>query len=272
MPLAFTLCADDYGMTEGVSRGILDLARMGRVSAASAMTSMPDWPRASQDWRTTAPTASLGLHLNLTLGTPLGPMPRFAPTGRFPTIGHLARRTDLPRDEIAAEFGLQIKAFTSSVGCAPTHVDGHQHVQVLRGIREPLFRALREAGLAGLPIRDSADRLYRLVRRPCMSKALSVAFLARGFASEAQAAEFRVNDGFAGFSNFDAAADAERVFCRYLTAPGSKHLVMCHPGHVDAALRALDPVTDARETEWRFLSSDRWPALLARANARLVAA
>ena len=272
MTLAFTLCADDYGMTEGVSRGILDLARMGRISAASAMTSMPDWPRASQDWRTTAPAASLGLHLNLTLASPLGAMPHFSPTGRFPTISHLARRTDLPCDEIAAEFGRQIEAFVTAMGCAPTHVDGHQHVQVLRGIRAPLFQALREAGLAGLPVRDSADRLSRLIHRHCRSKALSVAFLARRFASEAQAAGFAVNDGFAGFSKFDAAADAETAFARYLTAPGSKHLVMCHPGHVDAALRVLDPVTDARETEWRFLSSDRWPALLARTDARLVAA
>ena len=68
MPFEFTLCADDYGMTAGVSRGILDVAQAGCISAASAMTNMPDWRRAAAAWRAAAPAADLGLHVNLTLG------------------------------------------------------------------------------------------------------------------------------------------------------------------------------------------------------------
>jgi hypothetical protein len=36
-------------------------------------------------------------------------------------------------------------------------------------------------------------------------------------------------------------------------APGPAHLVMCHPGHVDAELAALDPVVGRREDELRAL-------------------
>ncbi|MBF0335117.1 MAG: ChbG/HpnK family deacetylase, partial [Alphaproteobacteria bacterium] len=37
----FVLCADDYGLSPGVSRGILALIEMGRVSATGCMVTMP---------------------------------------------------------------------------------------------------------------------------------------------------------------------------------------------------------------------------------------
>ena len=75
----FILCADDYGMTEAVSRGLLEVAAAGRISAASAMASLPDWRRAARDWAAARPPVDLGLHVTLTVGAPLGAMPQFAP-------------------------------------------------------------------------------------------------------------------------------------------------------------------------------------------------
>ena len=270
MTWLFTLCADDYGMSEGVSTGILEAARAARINAASAMTSLPDWPRAAAVWNETRPPATLGLHLNLTVGAPLGPMPALAPGDVFPAIGVLARARDLPGNEIGAEIGRQIDAFVAHAGRAPDHVDGHQHVHVLPVVREALFGALRARGYRAMPLRDSGDRPTRILRRrSCVPKALAVATLARGFAAAAREAGFPCNDGFTGFSTFDPQADPVAQFARYLVAPGRRHLVMCHPGYVDDALRALDPVTAARETELRFLLSDAWPALLARAGVAL---
>ncbi len=271
MAFDFTLCADDYGMTGGVSRGILELAAMGRLSAASAMTNLPDWPRAAAAWRDARPPAGLGLHLNLTLGRPLGAMPQFAPSGVFAPVDRLVRRGDVPRDELAAEIAHQIDAFTTGMGRPPTHLDGHQHVHMLRPVRATLFAVLREKGLAGLPLRDAADRPARIVqRRQSALKAATVALLGRGFGREARAAGFSCNDGFAGFSRFDPAADLATQFDLYLRASGPDHLVMCHPGFVDADLEALDPVTQTRQLEWDFLASPAFPAVLARHDARLV--
>ena len=39
------LCADDFGLADGVSRGIVELAWKGRLSATGAMTNMPGWRR-----------------------------------------------------------------------------------------------------------------------------------------------------------------------------------------------------------------------------------
>jgi predicted glycoside hydrolase/deacetylase ChbG (UPF0249 family) len=265
----FTLCADDYGMTEGVSRGILEAAAAGRLSAASAMTNMPDWPRAAGAWRAAAPPATLGLHLNLTLGTPLGAMGRIAPSGSLPAIGTLLRTRDLPGVELEAEIERQIEAFEQAFGRRPAHVDGHQHVHVVPGVRNAIIAVLRRRG-AGMPLRDSTDALWRIaLRRRFAVKAVTVALAGRGFGSSVRAAGFVCNEGFAGFSSFDPRADMSAQFASYLVAPGPRHLVMCHPGRVDAALRALDPVTESREAELAFLLSSRFADLLGAGQARL---
>ncbi|KAB2849833.1 MAG: ChbG/HpnK family deacetylase, partial [Hyphomicrobiaceae bacterium] len=37
------LCADDYAISAGVSRGIAELAEARRISAASAIVTLPRW-------------------------------------------------------------------------------------------------------------------------------------------------------------------------------------------------------------------------------------
>ena len=44
---------------------------------------------------------------------------------------------------------------------------------------------------------------------------------------------------------------------------------MCHPGHVDAELRELDPVTVTREQELAFLLSPRFEDMLAKKGLKL---
>ena len=272
-PFRFVLCADDYALSPAVSRGIREALAAGRLSATSVMTTQPGWAREAAPLAEAAAGADVGLHFNLTLGAPLGALPKLAPDGRCPAIGALmaaARRGALDAGEIAGEAARQLDAFERSWGRAPDFVDGHQHVQVLPGVRDPLLAELRRRGLAGkIWLRDSADRPTRALRRGVeLKKALGLAVLGRGFAGAARAAGFAVNDGFSGFSSF-APGDYARDFARYLKAPGRRHLVMCHPGHVDAELARLDPVTTSRERELAFLLSDAFPRVLARAHARL---
>lgn len=272
--LDFILCADDYGMTEAVSRGLLEAAAAGRLSAASAMAGLPDFRRAARDWQAARPPADLGLHLTLTVGAPLAPMPGLAPGGDFPGLGALvagALSRRLPREEIEAEIGWQIDAFCDALGAPPTHVDGHQHVHILPGVRGALFAALARRGLEHLPVRDSSDAPGRIARRRAnASKAIKVNALAAGFRPAAQRAGHVLNQGFAGYSAFSPERYDSAQFASYLVAPGPRHLVMCHPGRVDDALRRLDPVTDARERELAFFLSTEFADLLAARGARLV--
>jgi predicted glycoside hydrolase/deacetylase ChbG (UPF0249 family) len=268
------LCADDFGLTEGVSRGIVDLARLGRLSATSAMTNRPWWPRLAPALAELGSGLGVGLHLNLTLGEPLVPMPYFAPGSRFPALSDVLRKAfsgRLPVDEIGAEIDRQFAAFEAALGRAPDFVDGHQHVHVLPGIREELLKALERRGWGGrLWLRDPSDRLAAIVRRRVAArKALTVRMLASGFARRARTAGFDVNEGFSGFSPFDPARDPAADFAAYFDALGPRPVVMCHPGHVDSELAGLDPVTEPRAREYAYLASNAFPGLLERRTIAL---
>jgi len=264
---AVVLCADDFGLSEGVSRGILDLIAMGRLSATSAMTNCPAWRRCAPALRDHTGRVGVGLHLTLTVGAPLGPMPRLAPGGALPNLPDLAAgalRGGLPLEEIEAEIGRQFDAFADAFGRAPDFVDGHQHVHALPRVRRALFAALRRRGCAGsLWLRDPSDRLSAIARRGvAAAKAVQVRALAAGFRRSARRAGFRVNEGFSGFSPFEASAVGatfESAF-RYL---GPRPVVMCHPGYPDEDLRRLDPVVEVRRDEFDYLASDAFAELLA---------
>jgi predicted glycoside hydrolase/deacetylase ChbG (UPF0249 family) len=274
-PFSFCLCADDFALSPAVSQGILMALEAGRLSATSVMTTRPSWPQAAKTLRPYEGKADIGLHLNLTLGAPLTAMPRFAPDGALPPIAKVIsaeRRGVLPEAEIRAEITAQINAFTEHFGRPPDFLDGHQHVHILPAIRPWLFDSLESLGLQGrIWLRNSGDRLGALLRRRKeIKKALALAWLARGFSEAALARGFHTNQGFAGFSDFAAERSYAADFARYLVAPGERHLIMCHPGHVDEELQSLDPVTASRPKELAFLLSPAFEACLEKAQAKLI--
>jgi predicted glycoside hydrolase/deacetylase ChbG (UPF0249 family) len=269
------LCADDFGLADGVSRGIVELAEMGRLSATGAMTNMPGWRRAAGDLKPLKGRIAVGLHLNLTTGSPLGPMPQLAPAGVFSNLKDLlpkALKRQLPADEIAQEIEHQLETFVEVHGAPPAFVDGHQHVHVLPAIRQALIRVLQERGYAGrVWLRDPSDRVVSILRRPVgRRKALIVRTLSGGFAPAAQKAGFRTNRGFSGFAPLDLSVPAERVFKAAFSKLGPHPLVMCHPGYVDDELRGLDPAVESRVEELNYLKSDAFPAFLEERGLRLV--
>ncbi len=232
------------------------------------MTASPAWPAEAAALRPLAGRIGIGLHLTLTFGAPLGPMPRFAPGGPFPTLPRVVARSlagRLPAGEIGAEIGRQLDAFQAGMGRPPDFVDGHQHVHSLPGIRAALLAVLAERGLAGQAwLRDPFDRPGAiLVRGVAAGKALAVAGLSLGFGRRARRAGFGTNRGFSGFSRFDPGRDALADLDRYLAAPGPAHLVMCHPGHL-APGDVLDGVGEPRVRELDALRSDGFTALLGR--------
>lgn len=254
------LTADDYALTEGVSRGIRELAAARRISATSAMTNMRHWRSEAPALAPLRDRLAIGLHFNLTLGAPLGPMPRLARTGALPPLGTVvgaAIKGALDAGEVREELARQLDAFEAVLGHPPDHLDGHQHVHALPVIREVVAETIaRRYPMRPPLVRDPGDRVARIVaRRTAVGKALVLAWLSRGLAAELARRQLPANDSFAGVSDFRPEATA-RDFERALGAAGSVHLVMCHPGYPDAELAGLDPVTDRRREELRLLASD----------------
>ena len=271
------MCADDYGLTPAVSAGIRRAFAAGRLSFVSAMANRPDWRRAARELRDMGVGGeAVGLHLNLTLGQPLGAMRAFAPSGELPDVksligGVLAGR--LPLDEIRVEAARQIDCFAAEFGAPPAFLDGHQHVHALPGVRAVLLQELELRGLAGhLWLRDPADRLTRIARRGCVAKAAFVALLAHGFGDAARSRGFATNEGFSGFTHFDAQADCQSDFRGALAAAGARHLVMRHPGEVDDELARIDRAVGSRLSELRFLLSEDFTKVLKKMGKSLASA
>jgi chitin disaccharide deacetylase len=268
------LCADDFGLADGVSRGIVELAEMRRISATGAMTNMPGWRRAAPDLEALKGRVAVGLHLNLTTGSSLGAMPQVAPSGLFPPLRDLlpkALKRRLEVDEIVQEIRRQLNTFLEAHGEPPAFVDGHQHVHVLPVIRPALIQVLAERGYAGrVWLRDPSDKVATILRRPIgRSKALVVKSLSRGFARSAHTAGFQTNKGFSGFAPLDLSVPAARVFEEAFSNLGTNPVVMCHPGYIDDELRAFDPAVESRVEELNYLKSDAFAELLQVRGVRL---
>jgi hypothetical protein len=145
------ICADDFALSEPVSRGILDLAGRGRLTAIAAMTAGARWPQAWQHLREIPEGVALGLHLNFVEGVGLA-------DGRpLPGAAWLAARTatlSMPRKALAREIAAQWQAFEDLAGRAPDFVDSHRHVHVLPPLRELVLDAVARHG-GGIVVRKS---------------------------------------------------------------------------------------------------------------------
>jgi predicted glycoside hydrolase/deacetylase ChbG (UPF0249 family) len=98
-----------------------------------------------------------------------------------------------------------------------------------------------------------------LHRRLSDPKGLVLDWLSVTFRSRAAQAGMHTNPAFAGTYDFSPRADFAALFPRFLENLPEGSVVMCHPGHVDAELLSLDPVTTAREKEYAYFAGEQFP-------------
>src|SRR5262245_7146910 len=256
------LCADDYALSLGVARAIGELSAARRLSATSVLVTAAHWPGLAPRLSVHRGHLALGLHFNLTLGTPLGRMPRLAPTGTLPSLTKLISAALLglvDRTEVKDELERQLDHFERGLACPPDQVDGHHHVHVLPGIREVVLDTLgrRYPTLPPL-VRDPSDTWEAIAARPgAKGKAALVASLALGFRAAARRRGLPTNEGFSGFSTFDQKVPYAMEFQHALEKLGPRPIIMCHPGHADAEPGHGDTVTLRRRMEYDALLGDR---------------
>jgi chitin disaccharide deacetylase len=110
-----TVCADDFGLTSGISSGILACLERGRISATSCITARATWldrpPNSGH--LPDSPTSNFISPLQ-TLSPLVGAAPILAPQGRFPPLSHVVRLSLTrrhPQDEIREQLARQLDAF-----------------------------------------------------------------------------------------------------------------------------------------------------------------
>jgi predicted glycoside hydrolase/deacetylase ChbG (UPF0249 family) len=274
-PRRIWLCADDYGLAEGVNRAIRDLIGRGRLNATSVMVVGAaigrDEVKALQEVAAKSPRCAIGLHATLT--APFRPLTmHFRPTdgGMFLPFAKLLRAGLLRRLDVEMIYGelmVQLAAFQDLFGRAPDFVDGHQHAQLFPQARDGFLRAVKEAA-PGAWVRQGG-RMQPLAKRLATPKALVLDVLSAQFRKRAARAGLAFNPAFAGAYDFSTGPDFGALMRQFLDGLPEGGLVMCHPGFVDATLQSLDPLTTQREAEHAYLAGSDFPPLLTANNITL---
>ncbi|MBI4611384.1 MAG: ChbG/HpnK family deacetylase [Candidatus Rokubacteria bacterium] len=204
--------ADDFGLTVGVSRGILEASRHGIVTSTTLLVNLPVSVELLAELKATR--LGVGLHLNLTLGRPLSPasaVPSLVDAeGKFVRDARQAAARAKP-DEAERELEAQVAAFATLLGRAPTHLDSHHHVGRHSPIREILWALARQLGI---PVRSQDEALRRAAR----------------------AAGLRTPDAFFGESGPDPYWSTERLLSQLAVLPDGISEFMTHPGYFDTDL------------------------------------
>jgi chitin disaccharide deacetylase len=261
------LVADDYGISPAVNAAIRDLLAQGRISATSVMVVAPAFD--PSEARALAAVAhegklpALGLHLTLT--APFKPLTRdYGPldAGKFLSLGRTAAAALLRRigsATVAHEVKAQIAAFVAAFGRPPDFVDGHQHVHLLPHVADGFLAAVKEAApnawVRQCERADDAPRLRDV-------KSMLLDGFSKRFRRRAAALGVLTNPVFAGAYAFRDDARFADLFPTFLSGMREGGVVMCHPGVVDATLRAVDPLTTLREKEYEYFKGDAFPAAL----------
>jgi chitin disaccharide deacetylase len=253
--------ADDFGISRGVNRGIVEAHRAGLVTSASLMANLP----AAEDALTRAaicPDLGLGLHLTLTAGRPLCP-PEQVPTlvdadGRFFVLGTLLARLSLGRvhpDDLRRELTAQI-AWTLRHGIRPDHVDSHHHVHVHPRVAPIAIALAREhqVGWVRCPVEGGPSPA--LLALPPKDAARTVAISTFGMIARVlvRRAGLRTARHFRGIGLGMGFGEAGLLATLESLPPGLTEL-MTHPGHPDEELARLTVFAEGRDRELGALTS-----------------
>lgn len=238
--------ADDFGLTAGISRGILETHRRGLVTSTTALASLPPHPELDAE-AAGLDGLGIGLHLNLTWGAPVSPAGTVTSLvdaqGRFRrdpgVVAELARA-----DEVRREAEAQVEAFTHRFGRLPTHLDSHHHVH-----RQPRVIEAVAAVAADLrvPVRSQDAGLRDGLRR-------------RGIATP---------DHFLGEDSVEPYWTVTRLLDALAALPPGVTELMCHPGHYDEAL-AYSRYGRQREAELAALCDPEGRATVERLGIRSI--
>ena len=159
--------ADDFGLTEGVTRGIVRAVCAGGVTSTTAMACVPGAKERLKRWAPCLP-CSVGAHLQLTSGRPLTD-PAAAPTIRGSDGAFPASKKDLATagaEDIVREWDAQFR-FLRAAGIEPSHIDTHHHVHKFPNVFEAFCAIARRFGVPARALDSDMREKLRREGIPC---------------------------------------------------------------------------------------------------------
>lgn len=273
--------ADDFGLTAGVNRAIIEGNRSGIVTSATIMANVKA-SEAAIDLAKAQPSLMTGCHVVLIDGVPL--------TANLPTLTNsssrfrsslkqfafAATRGQIAADEIQQEVEAQISKLQSR-GVTITHIDSHKHTHMFPRVLRPLLRAAKSCGIRAVrnpfePIRCWPAGMVLGSPGLWLRSAGVMAF-------QTFAAEFRRAVKEEGIVSIDGTIgiaatgllDQKKLLQILEALPEGTWELVCHPGYSDSDLQAAGTrLTQSREIELSALTSAETKKALARREIELI--
>ena len=266
------LNADDFAFNAAVSRGIVNLAQQGRLTATSAMTLSPRWVKDVPALAELRGQIDVGLHLDWT-------SPFAIRTGhgrglkRAMLTAVLGGYSQAKAREVIEK---QIDAFEQVWQAPPSHIDGHQHVHQFKGIRDALVDIMAKR-YNGVP---SDQKPYLRISKGAsgwlnMKANVIAALNSSAIKNIAVKSGITPARGLFGIYDFEGSeADFGRLMAQWLISAPDHTIIMCHPAHgsldaLDTVLDTGDDIAQARQREFNYLVSDAFSQALVHAKVEL---
>jgi len=269
--------ADDFGMTPGINRAIVEGCERGIITSTTLMATslaFDDAVARAHELRVRKPRFSIGCHIALLDGVPLLPPGRVSTLLQRPLGGGSAQlranlsdfarsalRGKLASDEIEAEADAQFGRILSA-GITLSHFDCHKHAHMFPAVLQPLLRAAKARRVRA--VRNPFGQLFplpfdRILRSPKLWTRLAEMSVLRNFAarfrSEVQKHGLNTPDGSVGVL-VTGTLDRRHFTSIIENLPEGTWEFVCHPGYNDAELRAAGTrLLDSRDEERRLLTS-----------------
>jgi chitin disaccharide deacetylase len=258
------LNADDFAFNAAVSRGIITLAQKGRLTATSAMTLSPRWATDAPALAEFREQVDVGLHLDWT-----SPFAVHVGHGCGLTVAMLkAVLGGFSQLESRVVIERQLDAFEQVWKMPPSHIDGHQHIQQFKGIREALIEVMARR-YSGLPERQKP--YLRVSQDPSAQsgfKSKVIAWLgANAIKNIASRSNITPAIGLFGIYNFDNKISYAEHMQQWLEQASQGCIIMCHPAQGESDMGEVhDDIAAARQWEFDYLASSAFADDLAKAQ------
>jgi len=273
--------ADDFGLTSGVNRAIIEGNQSGIVTSATLMANAKA-SDAAIDLAKAQPSLKTGCHVVLIDGMPLtGNLPTLTETPqRFRSslkrFAMAAVRKQISAEEVQREVEAQIRKIQSR-GIALTHVDSHKHTHMFPHILRPLLRAAKACGIRAVRNPFEPFRCWptgMVLGSPGLWPRSAFVMAFQMFAAEFRRAlkdEGMVStDGTVGIA-VTGMLNQQKLLRILKALPDGTWELVCHPGYSDSDLKAAGTqLTKSREIELTALTSTEVREVVARQKIELI--
>jgi chitin disaccharide deacetylase len=258
--------ADDFGLTQGVNRAIIEGCTKGIVTSATIMANGTAFQGAA-DSAKSLPRLGTGCHVVLIDGMAVASGLHTLTNGRghfrnsLKEFARAAWQEKIAAGEVQREAEAQIRKIQLT-GITLTHVDSHKHTHVFPQILRPVLRAAKARGIRAIrnpfePLRSWPSWLAAgkpgLWLRSFAVTALH--YFAADFHEAIREEDMLTTDGTLGIAA-TGLLDQGILLALLQGLPEGTWELVCHPGYADADLATTGTrLIQSRQVELQVLTS-----------------